>query len=152
MSLIVHWVSSDLDINEHDANVWQAPGGIGYGTLLDPRNFVPVHGHSRYAIPWWQYYINPEGEMAQEPPQEVLDQFEIYRAALGTADPEEQTQLMQQLMEMAADQFYMIGISKPAMGYAVANAKLKNIMDMMPGAWQYPTPAPSEPYQWYFEQ
>ena len=80
-----------LQINEHDANVWQAPGGIGFGTLLDPRNFVPVHDHSRYAVPWSLYYRGIESDIADEPPQEVLDQFEIYRAALATADPDEQT-------------------------------------------------------------
>jgi len=59
---------------------------------------------------------------------------------------------MQEIMEIAADQFYMIGISKPALSYAVANKDMRNIMDNMPGAWQYPTPGPSDPFQWYYDR
>ena len=141
-----------LEANEHDANVWQAPGGIGFGTLLDPRNFLPMHGHSRYGILWYYYWQNPDQETAEEPPAAVLEQFELYREVLATAAPEKQVELMQEIMEIAADQFYMIGISKPALGYAVANQDMRNIMDNMPGAWQYPTPGPSDPFQWYYER
>ena len=141
-----------LETGEHDANVWGAPGGIGFGTLLDPRNFVPMHGHSRYAYKWYLYWQNPENEAAEEPPAEVLAQFDLYREVLATSDPTMQTELMQQLMQTAADQFYAIGITKPAPSYAVVNADLRNIMDAMPAAWQYPTPGPSDPEQWFFDR
>ncbi|MEM7537779.1 MAG: ABC transporter substrate-binding protein [Chloroflexota bacterium] len=141
-----------LEANEHDANVWGAPGGIGFGTLLDPRNFLPMHGHSRYGILWYYYWQNPENEAAEEPPAAVMEQFDLYRTVLATADPATQTELMQQIMEIAADQFYMIGISKPSPSYAVANKDLRNIMDGMPGAWQYPTPGPADPEQWFFDR
>jgi len=141
-----------LEANEHDANVWQAPGGIGFGTLLDPRNFLPMHGHSRYGILWYYYWQNPEQETAEEPPAAVLEQFDLYREVLATADADKQVELMQEIMEIAADQFYMIGISKPALSYAVANKDMRNIMDNMPGAWQYPTPGPSDPFQWYYDR
>lgn len=141
-----------LEANEHDANVWGAPGGIGFGTLLDPRNFVPMHGHSRYGYPWYRYWRDPEDPAAEEPPAYVLEQFDLYREVLATADPVKQTDLMNELMQIAADQFYSIGISKPSPSYAVANKDLRNIMDGMPGAWQYPTPGPADPEQWFFDR
>jgi len=141
-----------LEAGEHDANVWGAPGGIGFGTLLDPRNFVPMHGHSRYAYKWYLYWQNPENELAEEPPAAVLEQFDLYRQVLATSDPDAQAALMGEVMQIAADQFYTIGITQPASTYAVANANLMNIMDAMPSAWQYPTPGPSDPEQWFFAQ
>ncbi len=141
-----------LEALEHDANVWGAPGGIGFGTLLDPRNFVPVHGHSRYGYAWYRYWVNPDDPIAQKPPEPVLKQFELYRQVNATADPEKQRELMLQIMDIAADMFYCMGISKPAPAYGIANMKLRNIMDNMPAAWQYPTPGPSDTFQWYYEE
>ncbi|MEM7134292.1 MAG: ABC transporter substrate-binding protein [Chloroflexota bacterium] len=141
-----------LEANEHDANTWGAPGGIGFGTLLDPRNFVPMHGHSRYGILWYYYWRNPEDPAAEEPPAYVLEQFDIYREVLGTADPDQQVELMQQIMQIAADQFYSIGISKPSPSYGVANTNMMNIMVGMPAGWQYPTPGPADPEQWFYAQ
>lgn len=140
-----------LEVLEHDANVWGGPGGIGFGTLLDPRNFLPVHGHSRYAYAWYQYWVNPEGPLAQEPPASVLKQFDLYNQVNAAADPAEQTRLMREIMQIAADNFYMIGISKPPAPYGIAAKNLRNIMDNMPTEWQYPTPAPSDTFQWFFE-
>lgn len=140
-----------LEVLEHDANVWGAPGGIGFGTLLDPRNFLPVHGHSRYGYAWYLYWVNPEGALAQEPPASVLKQFDLYNQVNSSADPAEQTRLMQEIMQIAADNFYMIGISKPPAPYAIAAKNLRNIMENMPSEWQYPTPAPSDTFQWFFE-
>jgi len=141
-----------LEALEHDADVWAAPGGIGFGTLLDPRDFVPMHGHSRYGYAWYQYWVNPDGPLAQKPPESVLKQFDLYRQVLASADEAEQTRLMKQIMEIAADNFFLIGISKPPQPYAIAAKNLRNIMDNMPTAWQYPTPAPSDTFQWFFEK
>ena len=44
-----------LEAIEHDANVWGATGGIGFGTLLDPRNWIPMHLHSRYGYGGYGY-------------------------------------------------------------------------------------------------
>jgi len=140
-----------LVVLEHDANVWGGPGGIGFGTLLDPRNYVPMHGHSRYGRAWYEYWLDPEGETAQEPPEAVLKQFDLYRQVLASAEEADQIRLMKEILEIAADQFYSIGISKPSTPYAVAAVNLRNIIEDMPTAWQYPTPGPSDTFQWFFE-
>jgi peptide/nickel transport system substrate-binding protein len=141
-----------LDALEHDCNTWSAPGGIGFGTLLDPRDWIPMHGHSRYGFAWNLWRANPDDERAQEPPDHVKEQFRLYDLALGAADPEQQADYLKQAFEIAKEQFYTMGISKPAPAYGIANKDLKNIMNWMPTAWQYPTPGPADPEQWYFEQ
>ena len=141
-----------LEVLEHDANTWGAPGGIGFGTLLDPRNWIPVHGHSRYGYAWYLYWINPENPIAQEPPEVVLKQFDLYQEVNATADPVKQRELMIEILEIAADEFYNIGITKPPTAYGIANQKMRNIMDNMPAAWQYPTPGPADTFQWYYDE
>lgn len=141
-----------LEVLEHDANTWGAPGGIGYGTLLDPRNWVPMHGHSRYGYGWYQWYINPETERAIEPPAIVQEQLALYDQIQQTPDAETQVELMLQILDIAADNFYVIGIATPAPAYGVANQDMRNIMDWMPAAWQYPTPGPADTFQFYFDR
>ncbi len=141
-----------LEAIEHDGNTWGAPGGIGYGTLLDPRNFLPIHGHSRYGYGWYLWYINPDNQAAVEPPDIVKKQLDLYALVNKTADPVAQTALMNEILEISADQFYAIGISKPAPAYAVANQNLRNIMEWMPAAWQYPTPGPGDTFQFYYDE
>ena len=141
-----------LEVLEHDANTWGAPGGIGYGTLLDPRNWVPMHGHSRYGYAWYRWYINPEDEVAEEPPDIVKQQLELYTTIQATPDPAQQIALMGEILDIAADLFYTIGISTPAPGYGVASQDMSNIMDWMPAAWQYPTPGPADTFQFYFDR
>lgn len=141
-----------LEVLEHDANTWGAPGGVGYSTLLDPRNFLPIHGHSRYGYAWYQWYINPDGELAEEPPEMVRKQLDLYDQVQTTPDSAEQTRLMMEILEIAADNFYVIGISKPAPSYGVANQDMQNIMDWMPASWQYPTPGPADTFQFYFDR
>lgn len=141
-----------LEVLDHDANTWGAPGGIGYSTLLDPRNFLPMHGHSRYGYAWYRWYVNPDDEIAEEPPDHVKQQLELYDQIQATADPDEQAKLMQEILDIAADNFYTIGISTPAPDYGVANKDMANIMDQMPAAWQYPTPGPSDTFQYYYDR
>lgn len=141
-----------LEALEHDAQAWGAPGGIGFGTLLDPRNWIPMHGHSRYGYAWYLWRVNPDDERAQEPPDYVKEQFRLYDLALASPDVEVQTKYLKQALEIAKEQFYTIGIATPAMGYAIANKDLRNIFEPMPGAWQYPTPGPADPFHWYYDR
>ncbi len=140
-----------LEILGHDANTWGAPGGVGYSTLLDPRNFLPTHGHSRYGYGWYLWYVNPDNELAIVPPAIVQEQLALYDEVGATPDPVKQTELMHQILEISADQFYVIGISTPAPAYGVANKSMRNIMDWMPASWQYPTPGPSDTFQYFYE-
>ena len=122
-----------LDANEHDANVWGGPGGIGYGTLLDPRNFVPVHGHSRYAYAVVAILASiRKASWLRSRRQPCCEQFELYRAALATADPEEQTDLMKQIdgdrgRPVLHDRHLQTGAR-----VRHRQEDLKNVMDNMP--------------------
>ena len=45
----------------------------------------------------------------------------------------------------------MIGTSLPAPGYGLVKNAMKNVPKVMPDAWLYPSPAPTNTMQYFFE-
>jgi peptide/nickel transport system substrate-binding protein len=138
--------------NVHDASIWGSPGGRGFDVIITPKQFVPYHtGGSRFALPWAYWYNNPDAEIAEEPPEEVKRQFELYRQVLTVASDEEREELMREVLQIAADQFYSMGLSAGVDGYRIVSNRMHNVPDMI-GSWNYPTPGPSNPQQYWLEE
>ncbi|WP_158626044.1 ABC transporter substrate-binding protein [Arsenicitalea aurantiaca] len=134
--------------NTHDAVIWGATSG-GIDVYIDPRDYFPFSTESNFAINWGKYYINAGGE---EPPQYVKDQWALYDDIKATADPEQQAELFQQILDITAEQFYNIGISTATPSYAVVSNDLGNVSRDTPVGWIYPDPGPENPEQWYIKQ
>lgn len=139
------------DANEHDVHTWGA--GTGPQLFLDPRHFLPATGESAYAIAWYQWYVNPTGAGAaaqpEEPPEQVKRQLELYDQILSSGDSAQQAELMKEILEIAREQFYVIGVSSSPPGYGIVKNNFHNVPESMPGSWQYPTPAPTQPEQYW---
>ena len=131
--------------NEHDAVVWGGDGGLD--VILEPRWYFPYSGESNYAI-LWQYWYNkdPRGE---EPPEAPKKQMALYDQLKATGDPDKQAELMREILEIAADHVELIGISLPPKGYGIVKNNFHNVPKVMPGAWLYPNPAPTNPCQYF---
>ena len=69
-----------------------------------------IYSEANYAVPWALWYANPQASGAEEPPAEVRRQMELYTRICTTTNPQDQTSLMAQVLAMAADQFYAIGL------------------------------------------
>lgn len=143
---------SRTEANDHDVAVW--PGGSG---LLDALTrgymYYPQNANSRFAVAW-AYWLNGQANPPaepMEPPEEVKRQYQIYEQIAATADSEEQYRLMGELLAIAQEQFYAIGVSLPAAGYGLVKNTFTNVPESMPDATQYPTPAPTNPEQYYFD-
>lgn len=141
------------DTNEHDVHVWGAGGGPE--VFLDPRHFLPVTSESTYAMAWYTWFVNPSGTGAlvppEEPPDAVKRQMELYTQIKATGDQAEQVRLMKEILEIAKDQFYVIGVSSSPPGYGIVKQNFHNVPTLMPGSWQYPDPAPTNPEQYWIE-
>jgi peptide/nickel transport system substrate-binding protein len=81
----------------------------------------------------------------------VKQQFELYDQIAATSDAAEQQRLMGEILKIAEEQFYNIGIGLPAVVYGVRKNTLKNVPDSMPEAAVYPTPGPTNPPQYFLE-
>ena len=104
-------------------------GGAGDAVVLDPRYWIPQsEGSSMFAKRWAFWYNNP------------------------TSDDEEHAKIMKQILDIAADFFYAIGTILEPNAYAIVTDRMKNVPMVMPQSFIYPTPAPSNPAQWYIDE
>lgn len=141
---------------DFDATMHRFGGGIGSPIYTDPRYYLPLNTNSMYALNWVNYYINPEGVGAtippEEPPADVKRSLELYNQLKKTGDADAQRDLMKQIIAIAKDQFYTIGVCTEADSYAICSNDLRNVPDTMPWEWIYPHPAPSNPCIFWFDR
>lgn len=136
------------DSNAQDAVVWGGDGGLD--VILEPRWYFPFSHESNFATPWAYWYMNSEDPLAQEPPEAAKKQMELYNQLKATPTLEGQQEIMKQILEIAADEFWAIGISLPAPGYGIVSNNMRNVPQLIPGSWLYPNPGPTNTSQYFF--
>lgn len=140
-----------VSTNQHDATFWAGGGGID--VVLGANWYFPSSTlGSIYATGWAAWYGNPEADTAMEPPADVQKQMEIYRQLSGSVESAEQAELMNQILEIAVDQFYGIGLVLPPAGFTAVTNRMHNIPAPMLDAWLYPSPAPTNPEQYFIRE
>ncbi len=135
--------------NQQDASVWGGDGGLE--VILEPRWYFPFSNESHFAEAWQYWYNNPEDERAEEPAPAAKRQMELYDQLKATANPEEQNALMAEILQIAADEFWAMGITLPPPGYGIQKNNFFNVPQSYPNAWLYPHPAPTNPFQYYIQ-
>lgn len=143
------WETRVRNGREYDGTAHQFGANSGIAAMLDARYFVPFNGNAMYAPGWALYFNDPENPDAVEPPEDVKAQQDLYKQLLATGDPAKQNEVMAQILENAADQFLVFGVSLPPDGYGVVKNDMVNTMDSMPNSYGWPTPAPSRPEQFF---
>lgn len=143
--------TSRVDDNSIEGTVFTGEGGYGITAITDPRYFVPVHGQSAWGIGWAHWYANPNGEYAVEPPQLIKDDIALYQKVLQAPTSEERISLMKQVLQIAADNFWVMGISSAVPSYRPLSAKLANVPATWVDGWNPGGVAIAFPEQWYFK-
>lgn len=138
---------------DFDATIHRFGGSSGEEVVLDPRYYFPLNGNSVFAAQWQAWYNGLSGSDAtagvEKPPAEVQKQMMLYDQVQQTADPDQRTVLMKQILQIAADQFYVIGVSADANGYGVVRNDFHNVPKSTPASYIYPNPGPDNPEQFY---
>lgn len=127
-------------------------GGSGDAVILDPRYYLPINsGSSIYGKAWafWYNGVNPEA--AEEPPESIRRAMELYDQISLTGDDDEQLDLMMQVLDIAADEFYAIGTVLEPNAFGVVTNRMRNVPAVIPNSWIYPTPSPYNPEQFWVE-
>jgi peptide/nickel transport system substrate-binding protein len=141
------------DTSEFDVHVNSFGGGGGaLDTILDPRWILPMQRDSVFANAWRNWYLGgaiAQQTRAEEPPEAMKRQMELYDQLKATGDLDQQIELMNEIIEIAAEEFWVMGISYMGEGYGVVHNNFHNVLDPMPYAWQYPDPAPTRPEQYF---
>ena len=143
------WETRVRNGREFDATCHQFGANAGVAAMLDARYFVPFNSNAIYAPGWALYFSQPDNPDAVEPPADIKAQQELYKKLLQTADAAKQKELMLQLLNNAADQFLVFGVSLPPDGFGIVKNDMVNTMDVMPNSFIWPTPAPSGPEQFF---
>ena len=126
-------------------------GGSGDAVILDPRYWFPQNtGSSFWAKAWAWYYVDPKNALAEEPPDPIKKQMDLYNQIRATSDDQKQQDLLKQILDIQADEFPVIGICYDGNFFGISVDKLKNTAMVLPSSYDYPTPAPTNPATWYF--
>lgn len=139
------------DAGLHDAVTWGGDGGLDL--ISAPRYYFPHSNESNYAPAWAAWFMDPDegtAEIApQEPPEATRRQMDLYREILATGDADEQRELMDEILEIAEEEFYAIGISLPPENYAVVHNRLRNVLEG--GVTFHDYPSHINPSQWFVD-
>jgi peptide/nickel transport system substrate-binding protein len=119
---------------------------------MDPRYFVPVHGQSIWGNGWNLWYLEPNNPTAVEPPQDIKDLIDLFETVRQAPTSEERIDLMRQVLQIDADNFYVIGISSATDSYRPLSSRLANVPESWVGGWNPGGPAIAFPEQWFFQE
>ncbi len=126
------------------AYVWAGENGTGQLPLVAAAGYTPEAAWGWIA--WNNQRMNSDTELTAdpvEPPAELQRQYEIVDEIHQAVTPEDQAALMNELLDLAADQFYTIGLSLPAGDYRTVTNRMHNVPEPLIGGWLYPGPAPA---------
>ena len=140
-----------INDNSVEAAIFTSEGGYGITAITDPRYFVPKHGQSIWGNGWQLWYLQPNNEYKVEPPQYIQDEVALYQQVLQAPTSEQRIDLMKQVLQIAADNFWVIGISSPTGGYRPLSARLGNVPATWVDGWNPGGVAIAVPEQWYFK-
>ncbi len=136
--------------NDYDVTAFIGAGG--FDAMMAARHYVPCEGiWSQQGARWAHWYNNPQDPLAEEPPAPVKKSIALYRQILQTADQDRQNALMGQILEIAADQFQVIGIHSVPVGYGIVRSNVHNVPPLMFSATIYPNPGPTNPCQYFLD-
>lgn len=135
--------------NRFDVVIGSGDGGMD--PVQEIHGFIPAFDGFNGAPAWERWRQSPHAAGAMTPPGPVLRQLDLYRQMRETADTEQQDRLMRAILAIAADEFYAIGIAVTPGGMGVVRSDFRNVPRTMPESWVYPTPAPTNPAQYYRE-
>lgn len=135
------------EANLHDAVVWSGAAGL-LDAIMDPRWYLPYSHESNFAIPWANWRVDG-AEPKEEPPNITKQQLSIYSEARATLDDGERAELFRQVLQIAMEEFYVIGTVLPVGDYGIVKDNFHNVPETMPGGWTFPHPGPTKPEQYF---
>ncbi len=136
------------EANKHDASIWLDSQGMDE-SVFDPRWYFPANSESNYAL-LWANWLNG-AEPAEEPPEAPRRQMELYNQLKATADATERMALFRQILQIAKEEFYVIGIVLPPMQYGIVTNDLHNIPEPLMRSWIYAWSGPNQPAQYFLD-
>jgi peptide/nickel transport system substrate-binding protein len=160
-----HWKALGLDVspkeearplltertyaNEHDLVTWPQRSAFGYAPLINPADFIPFsRDPSKWAVPYADWYQSG-GETGEEPPEVIKEAQSLYDEITRTASADQQEALFRQILEIAAENLWVIGnVTKPP-ALIIVKDDFRNVPEMSISSWELMTPGNTMPEQYF---
>jgi len=136
--------------NQHDVGVWVGPGGWGDETRR-PFFYLPTMKFEQAWAPLWAQWYESNGSQGEEPPAATRKQCELFWQFARTPDAAERDELFRQILQIAQEQFYVIGTLRVPTGYGIVRNDFHNVPAEMPESYDFATPGGSSPCQYFIE-
>ena len=140
------------DQNDLQATVYTGEGGAGLTAILDPRYFTPMEYFGMFSNGWYNWRVKAANTVQVEPPQEIKDIRAVYEAVAQQPTQDGQVEQMKKVLQIAADNFWVIGIARPAPGYQPYNTRLGNQPETWVAGWIEGVQKLTYPEQWYLTE
>ena len=150
-------IANDLFEEQRDANdlevtIYTGEGGAGLTALLDPRYYVPGELFGMFGNGWFYWRVDSQENTQVPMPEDMQANRAAYEKVLRAPTQEEQIAEMAGVLQTAADEFYVVGISRPAPSFQPYNSRLGNQADTWIKGWIEGVEKITYPEQWYIIQ
>jgi peptide/nickel transport system substrate-binding protein len=136
--------------NQAEVMIIGSTGGLG-NVVFNPSMHLPTDSSTAWAGTWYNWYDNVKKGQQEEPVDWVKQGLALYDKVLTTPDEEERVGLMQQILELSAENFPIIGVALPESGYSIVSNRLRNVPMEYQGGCSYAQPAASNMTQFFLE-
>jgi peptide/nickel transport system substrate-binding protein len=137
------------DSGEYEAIASDGSGGMRDAFLENDNYMAAGDGDSALWAPQWSAWLDSDGEEGQEAPEPARRQAELYTDIKATSDPDEQVELMREILGIAQEEFWTIGISLPQAHYGIAGEDFRNVPEGFADSSRFATPGPVNPAQFF---
>lgn len=138
--------------NNYEATMYTGEGGAGITPIIQPRYYVPGDFDSLFAVSWFYWFSDAQEAVTVEPPQEIQDIRALYEAVGQQPTLEGQIEAMAEILNISADNFWNIGIARPAPGFQPRHVRLGNYPDNYIKGWGQGVEKITYPEQWFIRQ
>ncbi|MDB5815331.1 MAG: Peptide transporter [Rhodocyclales bacterium] len=133
--------------NDYDISVDIIPGGMDI--TFNPRAILAIHPlESRMSLPWTQWYLS-NGKQGEEPPASMKKRMDLYDKWQSARTVAEADALFKEMLNIAADEFEVIGVIRSPSDTAIRSLRLHNVYEQMLVSFTYPNPSPALPQEWF---
>lgn len=137
------------DSGEYEAIASDGSGGMRDAFLENDNYMAAGDGDSALWAPQWSAWLDSGGEEGQEAPEPAQRQADLYADVKASRDPDEQVELMQQILDIAQEEFWTMGISLPQAHYGIAGENFRNVPEGFADSSRFGTPGPVNPAQFF---
>jgi len=132
-------------------------GGAGMSAIFDPRWHIPGEYWGFFSHGWSPYLVSTDltdEEKANfvEPPPRMAEYRKQFEEATQKVTREEQIAAMKKVLDASAEEFWVIGVSRPGPGYQPTSKRLVGLPDGALDGWLPGTHKIMRPEQWFIAE